>query len=406
MPGVLPSTYTKRLFKVQSGQETTWGTPVVATAKWMAVKPYPSFKPMFKSTGYDEDRGGLAQFYNSNVLAQGVNWQVDWEYATYEEMLFAAFNTIQAVTPTGGGPYTYTFLSPTTAVNSLTPFTLEYAYDIATVQYYGNLSQKLTIKGEAEKQWDVSISGFGKGFNLFNPANIASSTNATPIVITTSVALPASMVTGSQVVISGHLVNTAANGEWTITKTGASTFSLTGSTGNGVGAGTGTYTQVETPALADRTVNAIITPGMTLAIDPAGVTPGTTSVPNALLSWQIDYSNGLKPIYGADSLQPVAYSWDKVSVDLTLELLLNAQVKALVNNSMANGTGQVIQLKQTSGTSSCEIDFAGILTDDPEEWGSKEGAASVSLKLSSRYDTGSLANQFKMIVINGVSALP
>ena len=70
--------------------------------------------------------------------------------------------------------------------------------------------------------------------------NIQSSTNATPIVITTTAVHGLS--SGESVVISGHTVNTNANGTWTIISTGASTFSLIGSTGNGVGGATGTVT--------------------------------------------------------------------------------------------------------------------------------------------------------------------
>lgn len=66
---------------------------------------------------------------------------------------------------------------------------------------------------------------------------IVSSTNASPIVIT---ATAHGLATGDDVFISGHLVNTAANGAWTIIVLSANTFSLTGSTGNGVGVATGT----------------------------------------------------------------------------------------------------------------------------------------------------------------------
>jgi hypothetical protein len=66
---------------------------------------------------------------------------------------------------------------------------------------------------------------------------ITSSTNASPIQITIS---SHGYVTGDVVQITGHLVNTAANGTWIITNTGANTFTLDGSTGNGTGVATGT----------------------------------------------------------------------------------------------------------------------------------------------------------------------
>lgn len=72
---------------------------------------------------------------------------------------------------------------------------------------------------------------------------IASSTNATPIVVTTSTTH--GFTTGDLVFIDGHTTNTAANGFWQIGAAAGSTFSLlnpiTGgnSVGNGVGGATG-----------------------------------------------------------------------------------------------------------------------------------------------------------------------
>jgi hypothetical protein len=67
---------------------------------------------------------------------------------------------------------------------------------------------------------------------------VTGATNATPIVITSSVAN--GLVTGDEVVISGVTGNTAANGTWLITALTSSTFQLVGSAGNGVYAGGGT----------------------------------------------------------------------------------------------------------------------------------------------------------------------
>ena len=68
--------------------------------------------------------------------------------------------------------------------------------------------------------------------------SIASSTNAAPIEITTSA--DHGFATGDIIRISGHETNTAANGTWVITKVSATKFTLTGSTGVGVGGATGT----------------------------------------------------------------------------------------------------------------------------------------------------------------------
>lgn len=79
-------------------------------------------------------------------------------------------------------------------------------------------------------------------------ATITSSTNATPIVVTTTASH--GLVTGDYVMITGHTVNTNANGVWRVgtTPTGT-TFQIlqidgTNTTGNGVGGATGNFTNV------------------------------------------------------------------------------------------------------------------------------------------------------------------
>lgn len=69
------------------------------------------------------------------------------------------------------------------------------------------------------------------------PVAIASSTNATPIKITTS--SNHGLVSGDTIVIRGHTVNTHANGLWIVTFVDATNFTLNGSVGNGVGGATG-----------------------------------------------------------------------------------------------------------------------------------------------------------------------
>jgi hypothetical protein len=65
---------------------------------------------------------------------------------------------------------------------------------------------------------------------------IVSSTNAAPIKVT---ATAHGYRTGDSVEIEGHATNTAANGQFQITKVDANNYTLNGSTGNGVGGATG-----------------------------------------------------------------------------------------------------------------------------------------------------------------------
>lgn len=70
---------------------------------------------------------------------------------------------------------------------------------------------------------------------------ITSSTDATPIVVTTTA--NHGLSTGDRISIFGHTTNVAANGQHVITVTALNKFSLDGSVGTGAGAGAdGTYT--------------------------------------------------------------------------------------------------------------------------------------------------------------------
>jgi hypothetical protein len=61
-----------------------------------------------------------------------------------------------------------------------------------------------------------------------------------PIIIQTNSNFPHTWVTGQQVTIAGHATNTNANGTWTITQAGSTTFALNGSVGTAAAGATGT----------------------------------------------------------------------------------------------------------------------------------------------------------------------
>ncbi len=75
---------------------------------------------------------------------------------------------------------------------------------------------------------------YSKLLDAAAPRTITSSTDATPIVVTTAAH---GFSTGDRITINGHATNTNANGDWFITVVTATTFSLDGSTATGGGAG-------------------------------------------------------------------------------------------------------------------------------------------------------------------------
>ncbi len=403
MPGIISPTLASRLIRLQSFKEAVWGTSGLATARWMGVQPYPSFKPYQKSELFDEDRGSLQNSFLSAVLVEGGEFDLNM-HATYEEIEFMLQGGLQAVSPTGGGPYTYSHIAPTNAAWSTQSYTFEYGYDIGTIGASGALINKWSVKGSAKKQWEASMSGFFKTYFNNIAVNIASSTNATPIQITTVTAH--GLTTGMQVVVADHLVNTNANGTWTITFVSATQFTLNASVGNGVGGATGTVTKIQTPAIADRTVEVILFPGTVLSMEASGGTLGTTPFANQLMSFTLDVTAGLVPVYGSDAKTPLTWTYDKLTPTLSLRLLWTAQAKAFMNSVLKAGQRAVCRLQNTSGVKSATLDFAGVMADDPQFFPNEQSAKAVDFKMEGQYEATSIANQLKATIVNNVASLP
>lgn len=123
----------------------------------------------------------------------------------------------------------------------------------------------LTSPGSCLNSFATAVASDPSGaLNWYNPMSIASSTNANPIVITTSAAH--GYASGDNVEVLNHLVNTSANGTWVVTVLSTTTFSIP-QPGVGVGVATGTAQKMETDADLAFTVNSVFS-----AV--AGIMPG------------------------------------------------------------------------------------------------------------------------------------
>ncbi len=104
----------------------------------------------------------------------------------------------------------------------------------------------------AENATNTSRTG---AFNTGTTKTITSSTNASPIVITK---VAHGFVNGDVLFIAGHLVNTSANGTWTVANKTNDTLELANSVGVGVGGLTGTmYLLAGTPRYIPYTDGAL-----------------------------------------------------------------------------------------------------------------------------------------------------
>lgn len=95
--------------------------------------------------------------------------------------------------------------------------------------------------------------------------SITGASNASPISITSN---DHGLVSGNVVTIANVLGNTAANGTWQITRTGANTFTLNGSTGNGAYTSGGTWITTGLHKIdLDAAATAQLTPGETYTVE-------------------------------------------------------------------------------------------------------------------------------------------
>lgn len=130
---------------------------------------------------------------------------------------------------------------------------------------------------------------------------IASSTNATPIVVTCT-SVPAGWAVGDWVIIRNHATNTNANGFWQITAitTGASGTITLGTvpapgetslnvTGNGVGGATGTVFNISVTSTSS-TVPAAAAGSTDLTLTGVTVVKGKFTASNAPATWSASQS--------------------------------------------------------------------------------------------------------------------
>jgi len=119
--------------------------------------------------------------------------------------------------------------------------------------------------------------------NVTDSKTINAATNATPIAITTTASH--GYTTGDTVTVSGVVGNTAANGTWVITVTGAATFTLNTSVGNGayVSGGTSSNSSLDARTVA-ATANSCVCNGANVWVNMQTATgnPITPSTPTGV----------------------------------------------------------------------------------------------------------------------------
>jgi hypothetical protein len=140
-------------------------------------------------------------------------------------------------------------------------------------------------------------------------------------------------------------------------------------------------------------------------MDAGAGTVGTTAFTGTLVGFALEVDNGVKPVWTGD-LEPTTFANEKIIPTLELKLLYTSAVKTFLTTNWFSNLGSLIRLKSTSGTKIAQIDFSGVLAEDPTLYGNVDGAQILNVKLTGILDTGTFANILKAEVTNGVATIP
>jgi hypothetical protein len=332
----MPITYNvapQTLIQVNSGKEASWGAAASpATAKWMLVKKWPTFKPYRKSTVYEEVRGALTPAWVSSILKKGGEWKIPG-YFSFEDSIFLGHSVFSAVSAAGSAPAVWTYNGPTSTQPPLQSFSFEFNQPNFMTYAIGCIGNKLTIKGAAESWWEYELAGF---------------------------AMDVDMATA----------------------------------------------QTQT-ALSDRAIEPVLMGNTVLSMDTAASAIGTTAFAGTLVDFTYTIENALKALYTAGNLMPTQTGASKMwATTLEMSIVNTSSVRTFVNTNMIAGNLLRIQIKGTgTGSKQAVLNFTGVLSDDIELYGEKDGFQLYKIKLSGIWDT-TAAMYSQMIISNTVLLVP
>lgn len=268
-----------------------------------------------------------------------------------------------------------------------------------------------TVRIEESPLYDTGVNATWtsvteRGISPFNTQAITGATNATPIVVTTSLAHGYS--TGDVVQIISGLGNTAVNGVWKVTVTNSTTFSLDDSSGNGTYTTSGIILPIFCRTI--KTASALaqpiasFAPLRTASLGTRAAWVGSTNVTTSLAT------TGSSPKAGTGDVITIAagFTTGKIAY-YTLPATLNSsayqQLSLFINQTAGTLGGLTISLcSDTTGDTAVDtftIPSTGALnvwTPFTINKGSALGSSIRSISISRAANNGAQTFQFNSIV--------
>jgi hypothetical protein len=146
------------LFQFQAGKETTFGTAVPQTVKFMELETL-EIEPIVEGEAHKETRGTLDPSYNATLNKKGGTFNAAG-IATYDDLPYWLDSLLGEATPTGTGPYAYVYAG---AGAKPTPrmMTLTRGDENSVKSLVSALVQTLTLNVETNAPVGLEVAGFG-----------------------------------------------------------------------------------------------------------------------------------------------------------------------------------------------------------------------------------------------------
>lgn len=160
-------------------------------------------------------------------------------------------------------------------------------------------------------------------------------------------------------------------------------------------------------SLTDRTVEVVMGAPWLVYLDAWGGTIGSTQLVAAMVAFEMELKMNRVLGFSEDSLEADTWEQNPWEGQLKLTLRLNAAVKAEID-AVDEQTGvyqRQVRLKQTSGTKSIQLDFAGTQKEAPKTYDDEDGMLTAEWELNATYNP-TLANWWKAQVANALATLP
>ena len=150
--------------KIQIGAETTAGTAVAADIVWRGPATSIVDERVIMRPGAEESVGLLVPTDRAYVAQLLARCQFPETEATYEHLPHILAAGIKNASPSGAGPYTYSYSPGTSSANTIKTYTIETGNTIADDAYEMEYAfvESFTLTGRVGESWKVSANWVGR----------------------------------------------------------------------------------------------------------------------------------------------------------------------------------------------------------------------------------------------------